>query len=63
MPSRPPMPVSRDLVRGYFGGSEQLVATAFVSVDFTVELAGSAVAACATGDACEGGARACAGHR
>jgi hypothetical protein len=27
------------------------------------ELAGSAVAACASGDACEGGARACAGHR
>ena len=39
--------VSRDLVRGYFGGSEQLVATAFVSVDFTVELAGSAAAATA----------------
>ncbi len=39
--------VSRDLVRGYFGGSEQLVATAFVTVDFTVELAGSAAAATA----------------
>ncbi|QDL55303.1 phage tail tube protein [Rhodoferax aquaticus] len=39
--------VSRDLVRGYFGGSEQLVATASVKVGFTVELAGSGTAATA----------------
>lgn len=39
--------VSRDLVRGYFGGSEQLVATASVKVSFTVELAGSGTAATA----------------
>lgn len=39
--------VSRNLMRGYFGGSEQLVGTAFVSVDFTVELAGSGTAATA----------------
>lgn len=39
--------VNRDLVRGYFGGSEQLVATASVKVSFTVELAGSGTAATA----------------
>ena len=39
--------VSRDLVRGYFGGSEQLVATASVKVSFTVELAGAGAAATA----------------
>lgn len=39
--------VNRDLVRGYFGGSEQLVATAFVTLDITVELAGSGTAATA----------------
>jgi hypothetical protein len=39
--------VNRDLVRGYFGGSEQLVATASVKVSFTVELAGSGAAATA----------------
>ena len=39
--------VNRDLVRGYFGGSEQLVATAFVKCGFTVELAGAAAAATA----------------
>lgn len=33
--------VSRDLVRGYFGGSEQLVGTANKRVGFTIELAGS----------------------
>ncbi len=36
--------VARDLVRGYFGGSEQLVGTAYVEVNFTVELAGSGTA-------------------
>lgn len=39
--------VNRDLVRGYFGGSEQLVATAYVKCGFTVELAGAAAAATA----------------
>lgn len=39
--------VSRDLVRGYFGGSEQLVATASVKCSFTVELAGAGAAATA----------------
>lgn len=39
--------VSRDLVRGYFGGSEQLVATASVKCSFTVELAGAGTAATA----------------
>lgn len=39
--------VSRDLVRGYFGGSEQLVATASVKCSFSVELAGSGAAATA----------------
>lgn len=33
--------VDRDLVRGYFGGSDQLVGTANVEVNFDVELAGS----------------------
>jgi hypothetical protein len=37
--------VSRDLVRSYFGGSEQLVGTAYVEVTMTVELAGSGTAA------------------
>ena len=36
--------VNRDLVRGYFGGSEQLVGTANVSCSFDVELAGSGTA-------------------
>lgn len=39
--------VDRDLVRGYFGSSEQLVATACVKVSFSVELAGSGTAATA----------------
>lgn len=39
--------VNRDLVRGYFGGSEQLVATASVKCSLTVELAGSGTAATA----------------
>ncbi len=39
--------VNRDLVRGYFGSSEQLVATASVKVSFSVELAGSGTAATA----------------
>lgn len=39
--------VNRDLVRGFFGGSEQLVATASVKCSFTVELAGAAAAATA----------------
>lgn len=39
--------VNRDLIRGYFGSSEQLVATASVKCSFTVELAGSAAAATA----------------
>ena len=37
--------VSRDLIRPYFGGSEQLVGTAYVELSFTVELAGSGTAA------------------
>ncbi len=36
--------VDRALIRNYFGGSEQLVGSAYVSVDFTVELAGSGTA-------------------
>jgi len=36
--------VDRDLIRPYFGGSEQLVGTAFKEVSFTVELAGSGTA-------------------
>lgn len=39
--------VDRDLVRGYFGASEQLVATASVKCSFSVELAGSGTAATA----------------
>lgn len=39
--------VNRDLIRPYFGGSEQLVGTAYVELSFTVELAGSGVAATA----------------
>lgn len=36
--------VDRALVRGYFGGSEQLVGTANIMCEFTVELAGSGTA-------------------
>ncbi len=36
--------VSRDLVRGYMGGSEQLVGPGNVEVTFTIELAGSGTA-------------------
>lgn len=36
--------VSRDLVRGYMGGSEQLVGNAFVEASFDVEIAGSGAA-------------------
>jgi hypothetical protein len=36
--------VPRDLLRGYFGGSEQLVGTAYVEASFDVELAGSGTA-------------------
>lgn len=36
--------VDRALIRNYFGASEQLVGTAYVSVDFTCELAGSGTA-------------------
>ena len=36
--------VDRSIVRNYFGASEQLVGTAYVSIDFTVELAGSGTA-------------------
>lgn len=39
--------VSRDLVRNYFGASEMLVGTAYVMVEFTVELQGSGTAATA----------------
>lgn len=39
--------VDRALIRPYFGGSEQLVATAFLRCAFTVELAGSGTAATA----------------
>lgn len=37
--------IGRNLVRGYFGASEQLVGPASVKVSFSVELAGSGVAA------------------
>ncbi len=37
--------IDRNVVRGYFGGSEQLVGTANVKCSFTVELAGSGAAA------------------
>ena len=36
--------VDRDLVRNYFGASEQLVGTAYIELSFTVELAGSGTA-------------------
>jgi hypothetical protein len=36
--------VSRDLIRGYFGGSEQLVGTSYVQCTFDVELSGSGTA-------------------
>lgn len=36
--------VSRDLIRGYMGGSEQLVGNAFIEVSFDVEIAGSGAA-------------------
>lgn len=36
--------VSRDLVRGYMGGSEALVGSAFVECSFTVEMAGAGTA-------------------
>jgi hypothetical protein len=36
--------VDRALIRNYFGASEQLVGTAYKSVEFTTELAGSGVA-------------------
>ena len=39
--------IDRNLVRGYFGASEQLVGPASVKVSFTVELAGSGTAATA----------------
>lgn len=39
--------IPRDLVRGYFGGSEHLVGTASIKCSFTVELAGSGTAATA----------------
>ncbi len=37
--------ISRNLIRGYFGGSEQLVGPASVKIGYTVELAGSGTAA------------------
>lgn len=39
--------VNRDLVRNYFGASEQLVGTAYIVAEFTVELQGSGTAATA----------------
>lgn len=36
--------VSRDLIRPYFGNSEQLIATKFVRIDFEVEAAGAGFA-------------------
>lgn len=36
--------VSRDLVRPYLGGSEQLIASSYVSIEFEVEMAGSGTA-------------------
>jgi hypothetical protein len=36
--------VSRDLVRPYLGASEQLIASAYVSIEFEVEMAGSGTA-------------------
>ena len=40
--------VDRDLVRSYFGASEQLVGTAYVDISFSCELAGSGTAGTAT---------------
>lgn len=37
--------IDRNLIRGYFGGSEQLVGPASVKVNYSVELAGSGTAA------------------
>lgn len=37
--------IGRNLIRGYFGGSEQLVGPASVKISYTVELAGSGTAA------------------
>jgi peptide/nickel transport system substrate-binding protein len=39
--------VNRDLVRNYFGASEQLVGIAYIEAEFTVELQGSGTAATA----------------
>lgn len=39
--------IGRNLIRGYFGGSEQLVGPASVKISYTVELAGSGTAATA----------------
>ena len=39
--------IDRNLIRGYFGGSEQLVGPASVKVNFSVELAGAGAAATA----------------
>jgi hypothetical protein len=39
--------IDRNLIRGFFGGAEQLVGVASVTVDLTVELAGSGAAATA----------------
>jgi hypothetical protein len=39
--------IDRNVVRGFFGGSEQLVGSASVKANFTVELAGSGTAATA----------------
>lgn len=52
--------IDRALVRGYFGGSEQLVGTASIKISFTVELAGSGTAATAPqwGDLLQGCAHA-----
>lgn len=36
--------VSRDLIRGYMGGSEQLIGNAFVEASFDIEVAGSGAA-------------------
>lgn len=36
--------IDRNLIRGYFGGSEQMVGTASVKIGFTCELAGSGTA-------------------
>lgn len=39
--------IDRSLIRGYFGGSEQLVGSAYVKCSFSVEVAGSGTAATA----------------